>query len=455
MSPPNPISIRHPYVVAPNSWPRLLTVCVLALMACGPSEDVPEVEATQTLRQAVDRTSIDPARQLFVTDASVVDDARFTKWDPRKVNSAPDGGWSFGRLIDNMLPDALYGLRGRDKDWARSMFVLHWLRTWEHEQLINGQRVPARPAIRSLVIDPWRAASGCIGADFQCVLDFGKAPFRLLAIVYRPDLRRLPSVGEPGRAGEGRFVFGVLGPNGERKPFTVIFEYALPIIGKPDILIWAKRFHALGQEPFGPKYNEKLFEATRRFTRRDAARRRQNGSALLQVRTNEVPLSPASPQEWEMREFVLGPSGLLTPDTVKQEVDAALNGTQTLGDWAARNASAILAGTHDVPARWRGAPFRAGAAPVPQNSLWQVPGVTEEVRHAFAQATCSGCHKAETGTNFLHVRTREVGAASSVSAFLAQELALDGPRVTDFAELLNTQDLARVKEGRRQEHSQE
>jgi hypothetical protein len=454
MSPPKPI--RRPRAVASHAWLRRLTVCVLALAACGPSEDgQEEVAAIETLRQAVDSTSIDPARQLFVTDVSVVDDARFTKWDPRRVNTDLDGGWSFGRLIDNMLPDALHRLKGREKDQASSLFVLHWLRTWEHDQLINGQRVPARPAIRSLVIDPWRTASGCTGTDLQCVLDFGKAPFRLLAIVYRPDLRRLPRLGEPGRAGEGRFVFGVLGPNGERKPFTVIFEYGLPISSKAEILVWAKRFQALGQQPFGPKYNEQLFEATRRFTRRGAAPRRWNGSALLQLRTNEVPLSPASPQEWEMREFVLGPSGFLTPDTVKQEVDAALNGSQTLGDWAAQNASAILAGTHEVPVRWRRAPFRAGAAPVPAGSLWQVPGVAEEVRHAFAKATCSGCHKAETATNFLHVRTREVGAASSVSAFLAQELALDGPRVTDFVELLNTRDLARVKDGKREEHSQD
>ncbi len=428
-------------------WGLRLATCLLLLAACAPADEQ-EPEATGPRRQEVALGSIDPARELLVTDVSVVEDARYTTWTPEADPMAPEGGWSFGQLIAPLVPEALKDAPDR----GRSRFVLHWLRTWEQEQLINGQRVPARPAIRSLVIDPWRAASGCTGPDETCALDFSKAPFRLLAIVYRPDLRRVPTAQDPGRAGEGRFVFGVLGPNGERKPFTIIFEYALPISGKRDILFWAERWHALGQYPFGPKYNHKLFKLTREFTRRGASPHRVNGSALLQVRTNEVPLSSDTPPLWEMREFVLGPSGFLTPATVKQEPDAALNGTQLLGDWVGANAAAILGGRHVVPERWRGRSFLAGAAPVPEGGGWEVPGVTEDVRRAFALATCSGCHKAETGTNFLHVRTREPGAASGVSPFLAQELAPGGPRVTDFHRLLNLDDVDRVEDGLGRDH---
>jgi hypothetical protein len=90
---------------------------------------------------------------------------------------------------------------------------------------------------------------------------------------------------------------------------------------------------------------------------------------------------------------------------------------------------------------------------VPETLAWQVPGASEEVRHAFARATCSGCHKSETGTNFLHVRTREVGSPSLLSAFLTQELSPTGPRVADFHELLNTQgDLDKVKDGKGKDH---
>jgi hypothetical protein len=419
-----------------------------ALAACAPSSSEEGLEEPSVREdRVVDMASIDPARELFINDVSVVDNTFYTAWAPGKTNTDPEGGWSFGRLIDNMMPEQLR------TDWGRSQFVLHWLRMWEQERTVNGQVIPARPLIRSLIIDPWRTASGCTGGDERCVLDFSKAPFRLLAIVNRPDLRRVPTSGDPGHAGQGRFVFGVLGPNRERLAFTVIFEYQLPISSKSDILTWADRWHALGSIPFGGSYNSSLHNVTREFSKRGAARRAVNGSALLQIRTNEVPLSPVvDPKLWEMREFVLGTYGLLWPDTVKQEVSAALNGSATLKDWVLANAPLILVGHHQVPRTYAGQPFLAASAPVPEGLTWQVPGVPEEVRHAFAISTCSGCHKPETGTNFLHVRTREVGSPSLLSAFLAQELSPGGPRVTDFHQLLNVDDVEKVKDGKGKDH---
>jgi hypothetical protein len=428
-----------------RSWLSCVTVAMLT--ACGAPGPLEEGDTFSSREGGmVELASIDPVRELFITDVSVVDDSRYTTWVGRG-DPEPEGGWSFGRLIDNMVPELLRG------PYGRSQFVLHWLRTWERDQPVNGQLIPARPLIRSLIIDPWRTASGCTGGDGSCVLDMSKAPFRLLAIVNRPDLRKRPTDTDPGMAGQGRFVFGVLGPNGERLPFTVIFEYRLPIYDSAGILAWGERWHALSSIPFGPAYNEKLFAVTRGFTRRNAAPRQVNGSALLQIRTNEVPLSPVEPRLWEMREFVLSSrTGLLQPVTVKQEVRASLNGTAALGNWVAANAPAILAGQHVVPNSWQGQPFQAAAAPVPSDLAWSVPGVTEEVRHAFAQATCSGCHKSETGTTFLHVRTREPGNPSLLSPFLTQALSPTGPRVADFHALLNTHASGEVRDGRGRDH---
>ena len=167
-----------------------------------------------------------------------------------------------------------------------------------------------------------------------------------------------------------------------------------------------------------------------------------NGSALLQIRTNEVPLSPVEPKLWEMREFVLGPSGAAAARHGEAGGGRlAQRHRQRWATWVGANAAAILAGQHVVPRTLAG-PALPGRRRARALQTWpgQVPGVTEEVRHAFAQATCSGCHKSETGTNFLHVRTREVGSPSLLSAFLTQELSPAGPRVTDFHELLNTRD---------------
>jgi hypothetical protein len=397
----------------------------------------------------VEVATIDPARELVITDVSVVDDPLYTTWVPGRSDGDPEGAWSFGRLIDNMVD-------GRMRTpWGRSQFVLHWLRSWERDQVVNGQVVPARPRIREQVTEPWRAASGCTGLDVLCELDFAKAPFRLLAIIYRPDLRRVPVGRVGGYAGQGRFVFGVLGPSGERTLFTLILEYQLPSRSREDILRWAERWHALGSIPFGPEYNARLEELTRGFSGRGLVPRQRNGSALLQLRTNEVSLAPAGTRLWEMREYVLGRHGLLELEPVENEPAAAFNGSAELGRWVAWNAEAILAGRHDLPRRYMGRPFLAGASEVPDDAgPWQVPGASEELRRAFSEATCGGCHKGETGTNFLHLRTRERGRASGMSDFLKEQLAPTGRRVRDYQWLLGETDPYRVGDGPGRDHGE-
>ena len=332
---------------------------VLALLlACAPPpEDGPPTspgEQVQALETGA--SDIDPARELLITDVSAVDDVRYTAWAPGRSDTDAEGAWSFGRLIDNMVDERLR------TPWGRSQFVLSWLRQWEKDQVVNGHTVPARPRMRALITDPWRAASGCTGLDVLCELDFAKAPFRLLAIVYRPDLRRVPKGKASGYAGQGRFVFGAVGPAGERLPFTVIFEYQLPANHGRDILTWAERWHALGRIPFGPEYNARLHEVTSQFSRRGAVPRGRNGSALLQIRTNEVPLSPVEPKVWEMRQFTLGPQGFLVQEPVENEVDASFDGSALLGAWVDKREKDILAGKHEVPTRYKGRRLLAGAA---------------------------------------------------------------------------------------------
>src|SRR5260370_5626147 len=101
--------------------------------------------------------------------------------------------------------------------------------------------------------------------------------------------------------------------------------------------LWGEAWHALSDMPFGPFYNDWLFNITSQFTGRDRTPSRRNGSALFQVRTNEVALSPVPGDPivgpfglWEMREFVIGPLGQLVQTTVKQEPDASCNGSATL-----------------------------------------------------------------------------------------------------------------------------
>lgn len=347
-------------------------------------------------------------RSLMITDLGVVE-------DPKRTNALGPrpGPWSFRHLIEQMAGDN-----------DPSQFALRWLEQWQVEQQINGHRVAARPSIRELIIDPWIASSG--GER----LDLSLAPFRLLAIVNRMDLRE-HAERRVNSAGEGRFVFGVVTPDGEPLPplagpapggFLMIFEYDLVAKDMDDLRRWAEDWRELSAfEPGATDFNERLERITRRFTDAGRGRGRPNASALNQVRTNEIALNTP----WELREFVLDHrNGLLrqhsvalTPDTV------ALNGTQTLAELINANQDQLLDGRFELPSTWFGSsslsgPFVASDFPNFERRTftvnpivdtlidvpWSAEGVeSNEARHALALNTCNGCHRDETANAFIHV----------------------------------------------------
>jgi hypothetical protein len=406
---------------------------------------------------APDTAAVDPARELVITDASVVESPQETTFDPsRPSGTARQGAWSFGRLVHNMLPPA-----ERDSPAAASQLVLNWLRTWESDQSPNPLVSPAlaRPAIRTLITNRWKAASGCAApespaSDATCVLDMTQAPFRLIAIVNRPDLRLVTTDGS-AIGGEGRFVFQVVGPtlgvrenSGEidvmeaaiaAQKFTVIFEYSLPVARNADTLVWARRWHDLGSLPFGAEFNSTLRAITNGFAGPDRDLRRPNGNALNQLRTNEVALKGArfplagfvaAKQFWELREFHLTSAGL-EPHTVNLEPardfdvtrtgQTGAEGTHTwaLVDFLTANGDAVLASRYRFPASMDANSALVGSAPygawgklvnpnppaIPsQGVAHDLPGVPVGVRDTFAMNTCAGCHRHETDTrHFMHI----------------------------------------------------
>jgi len=387
--------------------------------SCGPAS---RAGSDGLMAQSASLT-IDPSKELVINDLSVVEDPTRTVWQ-----QTDDGGraaWTFGHLVRNMAGEH-----------DPSDFVLQWLKTWEAPQVVNGRSVAARPSIRSLVIDPWRQASGCDPGDSPCYLDFSRAPFRLLAIVNRPDLRTFtPDAG--GDAGQGRFVFGVLNPASAKLQFTAIFEYSLIAQSTDDVTGWAQRWHNLGRHPFGDTYNQVLQNITEDFAGRNVAPDRPNGSALLQLRTNEVVLSPSTPLLWELREFNISAStGLLGLVTVKQTPDISLNNTQTLADYINGHADEIMNNRAVVPTPLLGgsAPNPGMPAPSPSDFVWRAPGVAESLRHQFAINTCNGCHLSETSTRFTHVKPRNAGVQAALSDFL--RLTAIPARVDDMSGLL-------------------
>jgi len=340
-------------------------------------------------------------RELMIRNTSVVDDpVRTTFADPTDPNT---GVWTFGHLLRQLAPTPELA-----PVLAEQVFT-----SWLADQTVNTFSIPARPAMADIVLDHWpRLANG--------QLDLNRAPLRLLAIVNRLDLRDL----DKGQAGEGRFVFGVLGQDGEVLEFTMILEYALPATTEAEVLDWAERWHALGALPFpSDEYNAALQAITDDFTLRGAMPSRPNGSALNQLRSNEIALSFV----WELREFNFGANNMLVPATDKLTPDTSFMdfNTQVVTNFINQNEAAIIAERHDVPELFQGAPFLGGNS---LNNLlaWIPDGVSSEARHKFSLNTCNGCHSSqETNTSFLQVFPRFPGEQSSLSPFLTGTIVFD------------------------------
>jgi hypothetical protein len=286
------------------------------------------------------------------------------------------------------------------------------LRTWLTDQTVNSFTIQARTGMNDLVLNSFPRR-----ADGQ--LDLTKAPVRLLAIVNRIDLRDLAS----GNAGEGRFVFGVLDQFGNQQQFTMIFEFKLPATTTQDVLDWANRWHALDTLPFPSEaYNTALQAITDRFSGRNAAPGRVNGSAISQFRTNEIALSSI----WQFREFHLSPTtGRLVPAELALTPDLGFDNSQALADYINQNQTAILSETHVVPETFEGQSFQTGSVLNDLNG-WDAPGVDPEARHRFSRNTCNGCHSTrETGTGFLQINPRNPGQETFLSGFLTGTTVFD------------------------------
>jgi hypothetical protein len=345
---------------------------------------------------------VSSARELMIRDLSVVEDpVRTVLNGPADPNT---GVWSFGGLMQRLSPTAADAA-----DNTEAMF-----RSFLSTPTINTFAVQPRPPMDSLVLSAWpRTADG--------KLDLARAPMRLLAITHRLDLKDLAN----GKAGEGRFTFGVLDPMGFQMEFTVIFEYLLAARDEDEFREWADAVHALQALPFpSAEYNAALQVLTDGFSGRNALPDAPNGSALIDIRTNEIALSLDG--QWQLREFRIDPeSGLIAPHTLFQTPDASFNNQAALGRFINDNEAIILTERHETPLLFEDVAFAAGAV-FNNIDFWAAPGITNpEARHKFSLNTCNGCHGAETGTAFLHVFPREAGQQSNLSGFLSGTTVFD------------------------------
>ena len=379
-----------------------------------PGWEPPNVPALWELQQD---GALDPEKTLLIRDTSVVDSSRTS--DPCQANDPAEANrkWTFGYLMTQIANTPVTGRTASD-------VALSLLRQWETSRTVNGEVVPARPAIRQRITDKWLRASGNNGT-----LAMHKAPFRLLAIVNRVDLRQNLFFGE-GLAGELRFVWGVLdlenrAADGTCQPdssFTVIMEFAVDKADPDAVKAWGRKWVDLeGLDLTSEGYRTALESLTESVVRAGvgAPRGRANGSALIRIRTNEISL--AFP--WELRELEIARAGTANAGrfvevTVKQTPAGVHNRTPLLARFVNDQTSAILADRHNVPLTFEGARFRGGAS-LNNIDFWDADGIVDKrARHIVSLNTCNGCHGAETATGFLHVFPRPRSSPATLSGFL-------------------------------------
>ncbi|WP_394824596.1 hypothetical protein [Pendulispora albinea] len=344
-----------------------------------------------------------PSKTLAITSPAVVEDPTRTV-NPCTGVGTPMGKWTFGHLMADMAGPT-----------DPAIFTQKWLETWLTNQVVNGFTIPARGAMATILSSWPKLGDGR--------LDLAKAPLKLLAIVNRIDLAG-NSVYGPVQGAEGRFVFEFLDPASCRpKEFLVILEYGVPRSSCTEMRDWAHQWLNLQTLALGSAaYNAALEAITEQFAGANADPSKPNGSALNQLRTNEIALG----RWWELREFHLaGAPALLRPAPVVQNPDARYNtgGARNadLSTYINTRETCILNKTCAVPLTFPmppGGPM-LGASTLNNFDFWNAPGImNNKARQVFSRNTCNGCHGRETNTRFVHISTAPFGGTSTLSGFM-------------------------------------
>ena len=134
-----------------------------AVAACGFAITSAQAEEICTFPT---RQGVSIEKELLITDLSVVNDSRA---------SGAAGAWSLAGLMTALAPRDTAGL------------VKQWLGSFETQQEINSFPLAPRPAVRARLVEPWMKRDGA-KSFAGWTPNLANAPFRLLAIVYRPDL---------------------------------------------------------------------------------------------------------------------------------------------------------------------------------------------------------------------------------------------------------------------------
>jgi hypothetical protein len=419
--------------------------------------------------------SILPDHSLLVNNVNVVEDPNLT-WDSC-VGGTKSGAWTFDTLM--------MAIRNGTRQQAEQM-LMDMLADFGKDVTINGFTAKARTggmdffnnwpvdSDGAMCNDPFHPGQqrACLSLD---------GPVHLNAIVNRIDIGQ--QIGNTAdRAGQLRFVFGVTTGNQQggqcgASLFNIILEYSVP--GSITAQTWAQDWQNLStlcvttttgitqtcaQQIFDPA----LLALTNQVVLAgEGGSGASNGSALADVRTNEIALDAP----WELRQFKLTPVSVAGSELAQTAVDQTpdlsfdggliggqmfCNGSNqnpacnpnllTIETYIQNNQSCISNGTCTVQQK---DPALLGASALNPAVFWDsspsMGSLFHQARVIFAASpqffdstiggadpvggtdgTCNGCHGAETLTqtsnDFQQIANRASNTgndqASKLAAFL-------------------------------------
>lgn len=396
-------------------------------------------------------------RSLFITDLSVITNTART-FNPCTNVGTPTGAWTFGTLIKGMANQNVTGVSAKE-------FTSHWLRRWTVDTTINNEFVKNRSAkMISMIITPWirkarhNNALAISAANWQTewtnthqdsLLKY--APFSLKAIVNRLDLRgNFGYGGSTNNSGETRFIFSIIQNtasgncrdslgNAGFDGFNVIFEYGNVQTNCNAIKAYGQQWVDLSNfSVTSEAYRVALEAITHQVTDSNTKASKPNRNALNQLRTNEIAITNTgnvvndkSPR-WQFREFhIIAANHQLEEVPIHDEPADIYNGADgataanaaILANWVNMNAAAIIVqGPASVVPPMVGANFfQAGKVNYQSTSPLVAPGfwngsasgagliTNDSARFFFSLNTCTGCHSADTHTDFTEANYVGIG----------------------------------------------
>lgn len=394
---------RYPFSI--RNFEACLAVPVKPLPFAPPPPSPPPGPGFDDLFTAINQSlflTINAEAGLF--NLALLDETR--TYHPCGASGNGDGVWSFGHVMRQMAGGG-----------SPETFTEEWLKLYTADQTsaeTNGFTVPSVSDAQEF-IDDWKAAGGG-------VIDLDHPPFRLMAIVPRVDLRTgssSPYGGSPHDGGEMRLIFGAVDPSSpcQNIDFSVIVEYGVPMDTCAEIKAWAQGWRALSEMDMwnDPEaYSAALEALTTQVTEAGAEPGNPNGSALNQLRSNELSLGNGN--FWRIREF--HHAGLLVQATTAATPDRKFrNGEPT--DYKVFDA---LIADPSIPAAPLSMIDPSSGSPVPFLGAEAIVGfphdgppwgsksdhnfaieTLSDQRQRRAMQTCSGCHGTETHTGQAHM----------------------------------------------------